>query len=311
MNIDSLVKRQRPTIVKALKRSPTVWTAVGFVRGELLNRDIPRRTRFMRLVCRSEPARKAALQLLADRRSSPPLPVRSASVFQDLDAEDMLRRLEENGFADQVVLPRETLDAIIATCADMSFYPDSSPTTPFSIGLAQLTNPCDRHPVYRHRDPHIDSETVAELAYDPGIVEIARKYLGMEPRLLGTQIWWSFPSVVGSGGPEVPEYGFHYDIDDYKFIKLFFYLVDVDRDTGPHVIVEGTHKRKSFSAKFHRRLTDEEVGRKYGGCIRTMTGAAGSGFFEDTSCYHKGTNPGKPRLILQIEYGVSRPESLA
>jgi hypothetical protein len=37
-----------------------------------------------------------------------------------------------------------------------------------------------------------------------------------------------------------------------------------------------------------------------------ITGERGTGFFEDTLCYHKGTNPGKRRLILQIEYGLNR-----
>jgi hypothetical protein len=115
-------------------------------------------------------------------------------------------------------------------------------------------------------------------------------------------MWWSFP-------PEDDNYnslyGFHYDIDALKFLKLFIYITDVDEDSGPHVIISKTHLKKSFFEKINRRLKDDQVEKLFNkDQINVMTADKGCGFFEDTFAYHKGTTPKKPRLILQMEYSL-------
>lgn len=305
LSIQTVARRQRASLVGVLIKTPVLWTAICFVRGELLNPNIPVRTRFMRTVCHSDHARAQAMRVIARRLARKQLPVRSRSLFVGVDPSDILSRLRVAGFADGLTLPRETVQALVAACETADFYPDRMVNQPFRISAIDPRQPDESDFIYRLRNPHLREDLVSELVYDPLVVGIAREYFGMEPLLLGTRIWWSFPSGERTGDGSVPEYGFHYDIDDYKFLKLFFYLVPVDLDTGPHVIVDGTHTRKTFFEKFHRRLTDQEVAHRYPGRIRTMTGDAGTGFFEDTSCYHKGTNPKKPRLILEVEYGVS------
>jgi len=80
----------------------------------------------------------------------------------------------------------------------------------------------------------------------------------------------------------------------------------VDRDTGPHTIISGTHKKRSLFEQLHRRLTDKQAIARYGEKITVMTGKRGSGFFEDTYCYHKGDHPKKPRLVLNAWYSFSK-----
>ena len=104
---------------------------------------------------------------------------------------------------------------------------------------------------------------------------------------------------------------FHYDLDDYRFIKFFFYLTDVDLSSGPHLLLKGSHKNKKLS---HQLLgvrcaskPDQEIVETYGAeNLVTVTGPAGLGFAEDATCFHKGTLPThKERLLLQIEYAIN------
>jgi hypothetical protein len=104
---------------------------------------------------------------------------------------------------------------------------------------------------------------------------------------------------------------FHYDLDDYRFIKFFFYLTDVDLYSGPHVLIRGSHKNKKLS---HQLLgvrcaskPDEDIVGCYGAeNLVTICGPAGLGFAEDATCFHKGTLPTqKERLLLQIEFAIN------
>jgi hypothetical protein len=104
---------------------------------------------------------------------------------------------------------------------------------------------------------------------------------------------------------------FHYDLDDFKFIKFFFYLTDVDAGSGPHVAVRTSHLRRRV-ARFGdrlkvRRYSDDEVIGLYGrDQIVSITGPAGMGFAEDTICIHKGQTPvSRERLILQFQYALN------
>jgi hypothetical protein len=129
----------------------------------------------------------------------------------------------------------------------------------------------------------------------------------MKPVLLGSRAWWSYPPPPSSAAARQPHlFGFHYDIDDYKFIKLFIYLTDVDLASGPHVAISGTHRSKSLFEKVNRRISDEVANDRYKESIRVITGRAGTAFLEDTFCYHKGMSPQKRRLIMELEFGTQR-----
>jgi hypothetical protein len=84
-------------------------------------------------------------------------------------------------------------------------------------------------------------------------------------------------------------------------------LSKVDNKSGPHYYIKN-NGRKSIKEFLDRRLTDDEVKKIYKDRILTITGDIGSGFIEDASFYHKGSNPESDsgRGILQIIYSVSR-----
>lgn len=155
---------------------------------------------------------------------------------------------------------------------------------------------------YIDKDIYKKCKAAFKLAHDKKLVEIAKNYLGKEPRVHNVQAWWSFSPPEG----ETPHnYGFHYDIDSFKFLKFFIYLTDVGIDNGPHVIIANTHKKKNWRQKLNRRMTDKQAVELFDSDrINIMLGKAGEGFFEDTFSYHKGMVPLKPRLIFQVEYTI-------
>jgi hypothetical protein len=84
-----------------------------------------------------------------------------------------------------------------------------------------------------------------------------------------------------------------------------FYLVDTTVRNGAHVLIDGSSRRKRWRHLMGAaRLTDGEVVAVYGrDAERVMEGAAGFGFLEDSSCYHKALPPlSGDRLILQLRY---------
>jgi hypothetical protein len=106
------------------------------------------------------------------------------------------------------------------------------------------------------------------------------------------------------GKPELAE-NFHRDFDDYRFIKLFCYLTDVDETSGPHVFIRGSHRvNKHIEAR--QALSDEIVAQEFGADnILRVVGPAGTAFLENSFGVHRGMPAAtRPRLILQVLYSL-------
>jgi hypothetical protein len=153
---------------------------------------------------------------------------------------------------------------------------------------------------------------VLRLAGDASILAIARAYLGCVPTLASIGIRWSF--CQSQSDVQL----FHRDMDDWRSLKLFIYLTDVDAGSGPHAYVLRSHKGKSRLRARPYRL--DEVEAEYGrGAVFRVIGPAGTTFVADTYGIHRGDVPAeRPRLLLQIQYSVLpnfsllyRPVSLA
>jgi hypothetical protein len=150
---------------------------------------------------------------------------------------------------------------------------------------------------------------VSVAAVARGLLPLACRVLGSGAAFLGSRLWWSFPRT-GSGQDEL-QLGrrFHFDLYAWRSLSAFFYLTDVDAQSGPHVCVAGSHRRKPLSHRltFRRWRRDAEILAAYGGeSLRTILGPAGTGFLENPTCFHKATPPERnPRLILQLLWGSS------
>jgi hypothetical protein len=138
-----------------------------------------------------------------------------------------------------------------------------------------------------------------DLANGGLLLAVLRDYFGCLPTISGWGLRWSRPT---GGVPADDVQVFHRDLDDWRTVKLFVYLTDVDERCGPHVYALGSH-REAGSLR-GRPLSDAAAAARYGtDRLRAVCGPAGTAFLADTHGYHKGAAPvGGPRLMLTVQY---------
>jgi hypothetical protein len=138
------------------------------------------------------------------------------------------------------------------------------------------------------------------LLNTPRFLGLAAAYLGCKPTLSSVGVRWTFPSAKGAARFQ----GFHRDVDDWRFLKLFIYITDVDEGSGPHTFVRTSH-RSAFGVTAPRYTADALAARFTAGNIATVTGPAGTTFIADTLGVHRGGRPTlRPRLMLQVQYSL-------
>lgn len=230
------------------------------------------------------------------------------SNFSNLDVDKVVECLRKDGYCPDIYLPSSLFNEIVDFAHTTPCYGNLNPSHGFlysdrenyekKIGTlfsAQYFNTMKLCPA------------IQTLASDPQLLHIASRYLGTEPVCTGSRLWWTF--VVNDKVPYDSSKTitfFHYDLDDYACFRFFFYLTDVERGGGAHVVVRGSHENKSFSHIIWpiKRRSDEKIMRYYDSKnIVKVTGREGFGFAEDTFCYHKATRPlHRNRLMLQVQF---------
>ncbi len=216
------------------------------------------------------------------------------------DTNKIYSELLESGYSSNIKIPYQILKDIIEY-SKLSKYKGQYGEKNYLINYENPSNP-GNDIWYGNYNLLKECDSVKKLVFNKDVLKICESYLGPKFKLISCHSWWSFPPLNNKSNHQ---YGYHYDIDSPKFLKIFIYLTDVDLDSGPHVIVPGTHKRKSIKEKLNRRLNDMQIesNKNYNNPIIKI-GPKGSMFFEDTFAYHKGTTPVKPRLIMQAEYSI-------
>ena len=93
-------------------------------------------------------------------------------------------------------------------------------------------------------------------------------------------------------------------MDTLNFLKFFVYLTDVDENSGPYVLVKGSHT--NFAAAKDKMYSDGKILKFFSEeDIVEITGKFGHCFLADLFALHKGKNAIKsPRLVLQIIYSI-------
>ena len=148
--------------------------------------------------------------------------------------------------------------------------------------------------------PEID-----RLCADPILLVVASQYLGYRPQHFEPRLYWSFVCSVTREDrlAQWQTVDYHFDVDGYSFVYANFYITAVDREFGAHTYIRGSHKPKPWWMLLHSaRQTDKTVLEYFGKESEILIeGAAGYGFLEDASCYHKALPPRtRERLMLQI-----------
>ncbi|MGB3299576.1 MAG: hypothetical protein WBA76_15030 [Phormidesmis sp.] len=150
---------------------------------------------------------------------------------------------------------------------------------------------------------------IKKVAQDPTLLEIVHKYLRYWPSKVVPHLTWSFVSdlPVAQQKELYPPLNYHYDVAGYNFMTAYFYITDIDKRCGPHVMIATSHNKKPKHTLFssYAELDSEEQMLDYYGKENKLVieGKAGFGYVQDPSCFHRLVSPVKSRrLLLQIRY---------
>jgi hypothetical protein len=135
---------------------------------------------------------------------------------------------------------------------------------------------------------------------------VARRYLQAEPELLECNLVVSRAEKPGVTPKRGSQRQFHFDYAGWHSLNLFIYLTDVAEHSGAHQIVVGTHGARHAWDAIRVAIPDQEIIDRFPNRVRTITGPAGTAFFEDTSAFHRRKMHTERRVLLNILYASHR-----
>lgn len=132
---------------------------------------------------------------------------------------------------------------------------------------------------------------VQKLLADVSLIALAQEYLGCQPVSEGVDYWVHTDFLKESNAMAATKW--HFDMDRIKWLKVFFYLSDMDADHGPHCFVRGSHKTGGIPMELlkrgYARIEDWEVEQYYRKeDILEVIGEKGTIVAVDTRGLHKG-----------------------
>ena len=244
----------------------------------------------------------------------PPSETAASSMFGQIEADEVASELKRTGISAGLTLPASIHEEIARFAHETPCFGNFDRELEFVAGEhAEAERRFGRTILSGHHFERVlQCEAAVAVQRDPLLLDVARHYLGGEAKLITTRTWWSFPTKTASEADlSRASFKFHFDLDDWRMLKFFFYLSDVDADAGPHVYVRGSHNRRRVKHQLTLLVGHpaEEVLGFYGDSNAvTLTGKAGSGFVEDPFGFHMGTlAKNTPRLMMEVGFGVSKP----
>lgn len=232
----------------------------------------------------------------------------SSTVFSDADTTLIAEALRDSGYYAPLHLPTALVDLLVRHAHEAPCRRSDSDPERFRIGDVQDGRSPLGGPVAIADVEALDQcAAIEQLAGDRALVEVARRYLGYPPRQVLTRLYWSPRSDLSdmqrrANGQTID---FHYDIERHNALYLYFYLTEVDRSSGAHVVVSRSHAPKPLGMKLRStRQAERRILNRFGHTnIVVLEGHPGFGFFEDPACFHKALPPlESDRLILQFRY---------
>ncbi|MDX8437157.1 hypothetical protein RFM41_30195 [Mesorhizobium sp. VK25A] len=237
------------------------------------------------------------------------------TMFVGVNRQDVVDALQSDGLFSGLVLPKFIHEEIAAfvRCTPcfgnfdrrLEFMPADHAEAEARFGRPLLSG--------HYFERILGCKAALAVQNDPLLMNIAAHYLGGQAKLITTRVWWSFPTGQASDADRnLASLGkYHFDLDDWRMLKFFFYLLPVDEGTGPHVYVRGSHRRRALKHQLTLLVGHpaEEILDVYGEQSPvTLIGEAGLGFVEDPFGFHMGTVPAHtPRLMMEVGFGVSPP----
>lgn len=232
------------------------------------------------------------------------------TLFPDIDVDRAVKTIRDDAVFLGIRLPATIVREIDTFCRSTPLFATHDPDGPtfFHHDVIRGHTPDGRPtPTDSIRDP-MSCGAVRAIVDDPVLRAIAWNYLGYEPDTAPPILYWSLASDFTDEerrclGQCAIDY--HYDIGGFNFVYASFYILDTDRYSGAHVMMRKSHDRKSLQMLFGSAVASESlVHQRFGRENELMIeGPAGSGFIQDTACYHRASPPTHAdRLMLQIRF---------
>jgi hypothetical protein len=254
-------------------------------------------------------ARRALGRLIGIIRQNQ-LQTAKSSIFPNLSTSEAVIALQDDAIAFGCNLPSATVAAINTFAHATALVQESYVDRDFCYKDCETGYFSDGAPIplAYAKNARLCPEVMA-IVNDPVILEIATRYLGFRPKYFRDRLWFSFAGNydLGLRRKMNQTVEFHFDLpgSQFTFFYASFYLSDVDEYSGAHSMIKGSHRLKPLSMKLCRsRCSEEAIHKVYGRENEIIIkGKAGTGFFEDASCYHRALAPTqRERLMLQIRY---------
>jgi hypothetical protein len=167
--------------------------------------------------------------------------------------------------------------------------------------LAAVKRACDKGAIGQKafnvellgENPVLDPLTVyARFALQGPLLRVANAYFGMYTRLRYYNIWHTFATASEARESQL----WHRDREDFKILKVFVYLSDVDEGAGALTYAKGSQRSRGLKSNPEffdeggvKRSKDEQMAAVVPpeNWVQA-TGPTGTIVFADTSGYHKG-----------------------
>ncbi len=229
------------------------------------------------------------------------------SIFPEVDVETAIAAIRRDSVYLPVHLPQACIDEFHALALRSPLEANTS-AEPFyyeDVRDGRLTN---GDVVAMGHVIGIENHPLAQrVARDPKAMMVVSRYLNYTPKQCDVLLFWSFAGglTIEQRRAAAQTVDFHFDVHSYNFAYAAYYITDTDRRNGAHVMVLGSHSNKPTSWLFGSATqTVQTIEREYGKeKVLCIEGKAGTGFWQDSSCYHRALPPESgDRLLLQVRY---------
>jgi hypothetical protein len=267
---------------------------------------------FMQRIARFSGVRRATMaRARQGKPADGPLPTAAADPVQaSASTAAMLADLERDGLAPHLHLRPEVVAEIQRWADGTPCFAYENPAHGFLPQQRTQAEAALGRPILKavYFNPEQGCAALRAVCDSPQVHAVAQAYLGAGAQLVSRQLWWTFPTDADEKTRKKAAHFFHRDIDDWAFLKFFFYITPVLQGDGSHHFVLQSHrpgwKQLTVEGFQKKRWTDEQVRQGYGApAMRELHGPAGMGFAEDTFGLHKAQSPSvHPRLLVSLVF---------
>ncbi|MCV3739396.1 hypothetical protein OCK02_24890 [Rhizobium sp. TRM96647] len=236
--------------------------------------------------------------------------VNESSLFSSSVVSTVVKSIRDEAVFVGLNLPEDVVAEIKAFALSEplhAIYDPNGPTFKYADVVNGISTDGRKMPIGGIKNP-ARCPAVQRIIDDPVLRDIVRRYLRHDPLRVTTILDWSFGSDLSDEERRNLKHhviDYHYDVSGYDFLYASFYITDTDRYSGAHVMMKRSHKRKPLRMLFgSARASQEAVYKQFGRQNEiVIEGGAGTGFVQDTSCYHRASPPTRgDRLMLAVRF---------